>query len=100
MSHDELQGFLSCRGDKMAAPLPATKPFRFEPRIVKSKPSSTPAPLLKRDELYQMGKALRNKCPRKSHANWKAPANRPDAVQLNRELCTGSKDGGCFCSQC
>ena len=66
----------------MAAPLPATKPFRFEPRIVKSKPSSTPAPLLKRDELYQMGKALRNKCPRKSHANWKAPANRPDAVQL------------------
>jgi len=35
-----------------------------------------------RDELYQMGKALRNKCPRKSHANWKPPAGRPDAVQL------------------
>jgi uncharacterized protein (DUF2252 family) len=29
-----------------------------------------------------MGKALRSKCPRKSHADWKAPANRPDAVQL------------------
>ena len=29
-----------------------------------------------------MGKALRNKCPRKSHAAWKAPTNRPDAVGL------------------
>jgi uncharacterized protein (DUF2252 family) len=38
--------------------------------------------LPKRDELYQMGKALRDKCPRTSHANWKAPANRPNAVQL------------------
>lgn len=29
-----------------------------------------------------MGKSLRDKCPRKSHATWKAPANRPDAVEL------------------
>ena len=29
-----------------------------------------------------MGKLLRNKCPRKSHAKWRAPANRPDAVDL------------------
>jgi uncharacterized protein (DUF2252 family) len=35
-----------------------------------------------RDELHSMGKALRNKCPRISHADWKAPANRPDPVQL------------------
>jgi uncharacterized protein (DUF2252 family) len=35
-----------------------------------------------RDELHSMGKALRNKCPRISHADWKAPTNRPDPVQL------------------
>lgn len=35
-----------------------------------------------RDELLGMGKALREKCPRKSHAGWKAPADRPDPVQL------------------
>lgn len=35
-----------------------------------------------RDKLYGMGKALREKCPRKSHAGWKAPADRPDPVQL------------------
>jgi uncharacterized protein (DUF2252 family) len=34
------------------------------------------------DELYAIGKALREKCPRKSHASWKASANRPDAVEL------------------
>jgi len=33
-------------------------------------------------ERYAAGKALREKCPRESHATWKAPKNRPDAVQL------------------
>ena len=28
------------------------------------------------------GKALRDACPRKAHAAWKAPAGRPDPVQL------------------
>jgi uncharacterized protein (DUF2252 family) len=35
-----------------------------------------------RDELKAMGKAMREKCPRISHAAWKAPDNRPDPVQL------------------
>jgi uncharacterized protein (DUF2252 family) len=33
-------------------------------------------------ERYAAGKALREVCPRKAHAAWKAPANRPDAVEL------------------
>ena len=35
-----------------------------------------------RDALYAAGKALRAKCPRKSHAHWKRPADRLDPVQL------------------
>ena len=31
-------------------------------------------------ELKAMGKALRDKCPRVSHAEWKPPHNRPDPV--------------------
>ncbi len=34
------------------------------------------------NELYQAGKALRNTCPRQSHAAWKAAAGRPDPVRL------------------
>jgi uncharacterized protein (DUF2252 family) len=33
-------------------------------------------------ELYAMGKGLREKCPRSSHAAWKAAGNRPDPLQL------------------
>jgi uncharacterized protein (DUF2252 family) len=33
-------------------------------------------------ERYAAGKALREKCPRRSHAGWKAPADRKDAVQV------------------
>jgi uncharacterized protein (DUF2252 family) len=33
-------------------------------------------------ERYAAGKALREKCPREAHAAWKAPAGRPNAVQL------------------
>ena len=33
-------------------------------------------------ERYAAGKALRNICPRRSHARWTAPANRRDAVEL------------------
>jgi len=29
-----------------------------------------------------MGKSLREKCPRRSHALWKAPPNRPDPLRL------------------
>ncbi len=33
-------------------------------------------------ELKAMGKALRDKCPRVSHAEWKPPHNRPDPVSV------------------
>jgi uncharacterized protein (DUF2252 family) len=33
-------------------------------------------------EQEQAGRALRAKMPRKSHAGWKAPANRPDPIRL------------------
>jgi len=35
-----------------------------------------------RAERYAAGKALRTRCPRESHARWKAPSNRRDAVEL------------------
>src|SRR5271166_4847702 len=35
-----------------------------------------------RTELAAMGKALREKCPRTSHAEWKPPHDRPDPVRL------------------
>jgi len=33
-------------------------------------------------ERYAAGRALREACPRKAHAAWKAPAGRPDPVEL------------------
>ena len=36
-------------------------------------------------ELYALGKGLRQKCPRSSHAVWKAPGNRPDPLRLLQE---------------
>ncbi len=35
-----------------------------------------------REERYAAGKALRDACPRRSHAIWKPPGNRRDAVEL------------------
>lgn len=66
----------------MATPLLVKKPVKSELRVVRSKVSSARVVLPKHDELYQMGKSLRNKCPRQSHATWKAAQNRPDAVEL------------------
>ena len=37
------------------------------------------------DELHGAGKALREKCPRSSHAAWKPAHDRPDPVQLVQE---------------
>ena len=37
---------------------------------------------LSRKQLYAMGKELRNACPRRSRARWKAARGRPDAVRL------------------
>jgi uncharacterized protein (DUF2252 family) len=41
-----------------------------------------PAPRLTRAEQYAAGKALRQACPRASHAAWKAPPGRLDPVQM------------------
>lgn len=38
-----------------------------------------------RSELYEMGKSLRDKCPRESHATWNPAANRPDPLALLEE---------------
>jgi uncharacterized protein (DUF2252 family) len=45
-----------------------------------------PSPVRSYAERYAAGKALRETCPRKYHAGWKAPVNRPDAVQLVLEV--------------
>jgi uncharacterized protein (DUF2252 family) len=49
----------------------------------------SPKETLTREERIAAGKALRDKCPRRSHATWKAPSNRPDPVEL---LIQSSKD--------
>src|SRR6266581_8582093 len=38
-----------------------------------------------RAELHQLGKSLRDKCPRESHAEWKRAAKRPDPIVLLEE---------------
>ena len=42
-----------------------------------------------RDELRQMGKSLRDKCPRASHAKWQPAADRPDPIDLLEESSKG-----------
>ena len=42
-----------------------------------------------RNELYAAGKALREKCPRTSHAAWKPPRGRRDPVELVLQAETG-----------
>jgi uncharacterized protein (DUF2252 family) len=49
----------------------------------------SPKETLTREQRKAAGKALRDKCPRRSHATWKAPSNRPDPVEL---LIQSSKD--------
>src|SRR5215467_11381516 len=49
------------------------------PVLSKSKKSGAAST---RNELYAAGKALREKCPRTSHAKWKPAPNRPDPVDL------------------
>lgn len=44
---------------------------------------------LTRAQQYSAGKALREKCPRDSHAGWKAPSTRAPAVDLVLEAETG-----------
>ena len=45
-------------------------------------PIPVPRPAMTYNERYAAGKALRNVCPRRSHAAWKPPADRRDPVEL------------------
>ena len=58
----------------------STSTKRSSPRS--SKGLTAVSPGLSRAELYAMGKALRDKCPRASHAKWVAHRNRPDPLEL------------------
>jgi uncharacterized protein (DUF2252 family) len=44
---------------------------------------------LTRAELAAMGKALRDKCPRTAHADWRPPSDRPDPLELLVESSKG-----------
>ena len=66
----------------------ATRPTPKSRQPVKSQPQSSPAQY-SLAELKAMGKALRDKCPRASHAEWKPPGNRPDPVRVVLETDKG-----------
>jgi uncharacterized protein (DUF2252 family) len=50
-------------------------------------PASKPRP--PRTELYERGRLLREKCPRRAHATWRRPADRAEPVHLLRESSAG-----------
>ncbi len=56
------------------APPKSRRPGKTEPQSFQTQHSLA--------ELAAMGKALRDKCPRASHAEWKPPHNRPDPVSV------------------
>ena len=45
-------------------------------------PAKAPDQLRSRAERLAMGKRMREACPRRSHASWKAPTNRPEPVSV------------------
>ncbi len=57
----------------------AEKPKTPQP---KDNTTSTLMAHASRADQFAMGRALRDKCPRASHAEWKPPHNRPDPVRL------------------
>ena len=54
---------------------------------IETSPSLKSHPTL--EELYAMGRNLRDKCPRQAHAIWKAADNRPDPIFLMEEANKG-----------
>ena len=61
------------------------KPSQERSRRASSVTARSFVPRLSLDDLYEEGKSLRRKCPRKSHAVWKLPHNRRDPVRLLEE---------------
>ncbi|MET0542446.1 MAG: DUF2252 domain-containing protein [Variovorax sp.] len=51
-------------------------------KVSKQKRAAPTQPRLSRDEHLALGKGLRDKCPRDSHAAWSPPAQRPDPLAL------------------
>ncbi len=51
--------------------------------------SSAPGPRPSRAELYDIGRSLRESCPRGAHAVWEPPADRADPVGMMAESNTG-----------
>ena len=64
-----------------STPVITTKPGAHENDA--SNQASLPRPSLA--ELRAVGRRLRDKCPRQSHADWKPPTNRPDPVALVKQ---------------
>src|SRR5215472_14239308 len=61
------------------------KPSQHRPRRSSSVTARSLVSYPSLDDLYEEGKSLRKKCPRKSHAVWKPPHDRPDPVRLLQE---------------
>jgi len=64
----------SAKQSETVAPVQTSAKFEFHPT---------------RAELAQMGKSLREQCPRESHAVWKAPADRADPIELLEQANVG-----------
>jgi uncharacterized protein (DUF2252 family) len=63
---------------------------RSKAEAVRTKPAKPKAGAVSSyAERYAMGKALREACSRESHAGWKPPSGRPDAVELVLEAENG-----------
>ena len=54
-----------------------------EDTLLETSPSLKAHPTL--DELYAMGKSLRDKCPRQSHGTWQPAENRLDPLSMMHE---------------
>jgi uncharacterized protein (DUF2252 family) len=62
-------------------------PAGKEQRPLNAVPTFTPRPA--RAELFARGEAIRKQCPRRTHAVWRAPHDRPDPLQLIAESNVG-----------
>jgi uncharacterized protein (DUF2252 family) len=60
---------------------------KIERRANTTPPAFKPRP--PRTELYERGRLLREKCPRRAHATWRRPADRAEPVHLLRESSAG-----------
>jgi uncharacterized protein (DUF2252 family) len=71
----------ACRKKHMTA-IKVHKVFQHRSRRAPSRPVRSFVSLPSLEQLYQEGKNLRNKCPRSSHADWRAHRDRPDPISL------------------